>query len=247
MSISGGKTNRPVAGTTERSGGEIYLGDQIIARSGRPGMEALVPRSLTQSRIFVYVATPLRGQYPNCEDEISLNYERADVILRTIARNYAQVVPLSPLHAFRFMSASGSQDRAMDLCGDLLSLCHELWLFGDWKKSEGCSEERTLAMVRGLEVMSFPLRSCITAIEREQRLGHGLRARRGLSLIVRCVLIGVRRTTGRIVCGMRIRGGCLFAIAPLPGIGRLCDAGCYFSGWAVVPGASGGDGAVYDA
>lgn len=156
MSISGGKTNRPVAGTTERKDEETFLGDQIIARSGRPGMEALVPRSLTDPRLFVYVATPLRGQYPNCEDEISLNYERADVILRTIARNYAQVVPLSPLHAFRFMSVNGSQDRAMDLCGELLSLCSELWLFGDWRKSEGCSEERSLAMARGLDVYEFP-------------------------------------------------------------------------------------------
>ena len=166
MIISGGKTNRPVAGTAERSGGEIYLGDQIIARSGRPNMEALMPRSLTDPRIFVYVATPLRGQHPNCEDEISLNYERADVILRTIARKYAQVVPLSPLHAFRFLSATGSQDRAMDLCGELLSLCSELWLFGDWKKSEGCSEERTLAMARGLDVYEFPapqLYSCEAA------------------------------------------------------------------------------------
>ena len=157
MSVPEDKTNRSAVSATERScEDEIFLGETIIARSGRPGMEALMPRSLTDPRLFVYVATPLRGQYPNCEDEISLNYERADVILRTIARNYAQVVPLSPLHAFRFLSGKGSHDRAMDLCGDLLSLCHELWLFGDWKKSEGCSEERSLAMARGLPVYEFP-------------------------------------------------------------------------------------------
>lgn len=156
MSISGGKTTRPVAGTTERSGEEIYLGDQIIARSGRPNMEALMPRSLTDPRLFVYVATPLRGQYPDSQAAISINYERADVILRTLARNYAQIVPLSPLHAFRFMSPTGSQDRAMDLCGELLSLCSELWLFGDWKNSKGCCEEHKLALARGLDVHEFP-------------------------------------------------------------------------------------------
>ena len=82
----------------------------------------------------VYVAHPLRG-------DVKENIARASYICRGIARGTANVIPFSPIHAFGFLDVHGCQKQAMEFCFKLLSTVDELWIFGDYEKSEGCLME----------------------------------------------------------------------------------------------------------
>lgn len=94
---------------------------------------------------IVYVAHPLRG-------DVEENIKKATLICRELAQDRS-VIPFSPLHAFDFMDVSGDQNMVMKYCFALLSKVDELWVFGNWRESEGCQQEIEFA-----EKNSIPIR-----------------------------------------------------------------------------------------
>ena len=85
----------------------------------------------------VYIAHPL------CEGTrdiniILRNLSQADERLRLLSAEYDDILFLSPLHAFSFVSPLGPQEWVLGQCRAMLDLCDELWVFGKWEASEGC-------------------------------------------------------------------------------------------------------------
>jgi hypothetical protein len=89
----------------------------------------------------VYVAHPLRG-------DVEGNIKKVTEICQSLTN----VIPLSPLHAFGFLDPTGDQFHAMQCCLSLLSTADELWVHGEWWKSEGCQAEMSFAGCRGIPI-----------------------------------------------------------------------------------------------
>lgn len=101
----------------------------------------------------IYVAHPLRGSGPNNVSQISKNITTVDEICRTIRLEHPDVLILSPIHAFGFEAALTDQTWALGQCAELLTLADELWVFGDWETSEGCTMEVARAREMGLTIV----------------------------------------------------------------------------------------------
>ena len=78
----------------------------------------------------VYIAHPLRGDVENNIKKVT-----------EICQSLTNVIPLSPLHNFGYLNPESDAYHAMQLCFGLLSCADELWVFGNWEKSEGCRAE----------------------------------------------------------------------------------------------------------
>ena len=94
----------------------------------------------------VYIAHPLRGERLDIA-EVERNISRVTELCRHVAEERSDVLILSPIHAFDFVSPLGPQDWVMRQCLALLDVADELWVFGDWERSEGCRME--VAHARG--------------------------------------------------------------------------------------------------
>lgn len=94
----------------------------------------------------VYIAHPLRGERLDIA-EVERNISRVTELCRHAAEEHPDVLLLSPIHAFDFVSPLGPQDWVMRQCLALLDVADELWVFGDWERSEGCRME--VAHARG--------------------------------------------------------------------------------------------------
>lgn len=88
----------------------------------------------------VYIAHPLRGERLDIA-VIERNVARVTEICRRAAEEHPNVLLLSPIHAFDFVSPLGPQEWVMRQCLALLDIADELWVFGDWERSEGCRME----------------------------------------------------------------------------------------------------------
>ena len=93
---------------------------------------------------IVYIAHPLRGN-------VQQNVKKVTAICKDIA-DEGKVIPLSPIHAFGFMSADGDQTQVMQYCLSLLSKASELWVFGKWQWSEGCRMEVDFALKSNIPI-----------------------------------------------------------------------------------------------
>lgn len=94
----------------------------------------------------VYIAHPLRGERLDIA-EVERNISRVTELCRHVAEERSDVLILSPIHAFDFVSPLGPQNWVMRQCLALLDVADELWVFGDWERSEGCRME--VAHARG--------------------------------------------------------------------------------------------------
>lgn len=83
----------------------------------------------------IYVAHPYQGK--------TENYQAISNICRRLV-NFG-VMPISPVHAFNFLNDKVPEDRirALTFCA---KLADEVWLFGEWEKSEGCRREIQVAV-----------------------------------------------------------------------------------------------------
>ena len=104
----------------------------------------------------IYVCHPLRGPVHDDISAIFRNRENADRICRRIRADHPDALILSPLHAFDFSTALGSQAWVIGQCLQLLSCATEIWAFGDWRLSEGCNMEMDLALKLGIPSSSYP-------------------------------------------------------------------------------------------
>ena len=100
----------------------------------------------------VYIAHPLRGERLDIA-VIERNVARVTEICRRVAEEHPDVLLLSPIHAFDFVSPLGPQDWVMRQCLALLDLADELWVFGDWERSGGCCMEVEHARETGKAIL----------------------------------------------------------------------------------------------
>ena len=100
----------------------------------------------------IYVAHPLRGDTRNI-GEIARNINRITHICTSISKSHPDILILSPIHAFSFISSLGPQDWVLSQCRALLKLADELWVFGNWQESEDCQMEVEHARRLGLKVV----------------------------------------------------------------------------------------------
>ena len=99
----------------------------------------------------VYVSHPLRGN-------VEANRRRVDEICRRISEEHPDVTILSPIHNFGYVSPAGPQEWVLSQCRGLLHAADELWLFGEWERSEGCLMELACALEMGIPVRHIALR-----------------------------------------------------------------------------------------
>lgn len=104
----------------------------------------------------IYVCHPLRGPVHGDITAILNNHENVSAICRRIRAEHPDVLILSPIHAFGFASAFGSQEWELQQCLGLLSCATEIWAFGDWRASEGCNLEMEHAHKLGIPSSSYP-------------------------------------------------------------------------------------------
>lgn len=97
---------------------------------------------------LVYIAHPLTT-HGTIED----NLNRIDIICKNIMTKHPDIVPISPLHAFRFFDEKKEdQEQVMQYCFGLLEACKEIWLFGDWEKSKGCMREVVFSIKNAITI-----------------------------------------------------------------------------------------------
>ncbi|HHY80759.1 MAG TPA: DUF4406 domain-containing protein [Thermoanaerobacter sp.] len=100
---------------------------------------------------FVYICHPYSANP-------AANRVKFDKIFRFIRKNFKDVVPFSPVHAFsEFYDDRKEEDRreVLKLCTDALKRCDEVWVFGDWQSSEGCRLEVKTAEENEIKVKFF--------------------------------------------------------------------------------------------
>lgn len=102
----------------------------------------------------VYVAHPLRGDTRDIQT-VFANISKVDDLLRRLAAKHENddILLLSPIHAFAFVSVLGPDEWVLGQCRELLSLADEIWVFGDWEHSEGCRMEVEHARKQGITVV----------------------------------------------------------------------------------------------
>ena len=101
---------------------------------------------MNTSRSFktVYISHPYRGDMDRNKISVTKlidNLSKVDWICKRVVETYPDVLPLSPLNAFSFFKAFADDDKALEMDMKLLELADELWVFGEWEKSEGCRME----------------------------------------------------------------------------------------------------------
>lgn len=87
----------------------------------------------------IYVAHPYLGK--------KQNKEAITHICRALVK--LGIMPISPVHAFGFLHDNIPEERekALGFCCELVETADELWLFGDWERSDGCLIERNVALL----------------------------------------------------------------------------------------------------
>lgn len=113
----------------------IKMGGEISPDKAREKLEKIV-----------YVAHPLAG-------DTKSNAEKVEKICRIISSTWRHIVPVSPILTFNFLEEPENRELALKYCLKLLDRCDELWLYGDWQKSEGCLLEKEHALKRGIKVI----------------------------------------------------------------------------------------------
>lgn len=93
----------------------------------------------------VYIAHPLRG-------DVESNIRRISRLCRNIVDTDSSILPLSPVLAFSFFEPDKEPEKAMEYCLELLRASDELWVYGDWKNSEGCLAEVEVAKCKNIPV-----------------------------------------------------------------------------------------------
>ena len=85
----------------------------------------------------IYVAHPYQAKQENFA-------AIANICNRLVSMG---LMPISPVHAFRFLDDQKEFERrtALKFCRELLPSCDEVWFFGDWEHSVGCRMEFRVA------------------------------------------------------------------------------------------------------
>ena len=101
----------------------------------------------------VYIGHPLRGKGPYSDGQIQANILEISTICRMVYALYPGKTIISPVHMCSWLNAQATCDSeyALTICKSLLDwYTNAVWMFGDWRASEGCRMEVDYA--RSLDV-----------------------------------------------------------------------------------------------
>lgn len=103
----------------------------------------------------IYVSHPLRNGKSGAEllPTVENNRKVVSDICKNILQRNQDILIISPIHAFEFISPLGDQASAFDQCRAMLELADELWVYGDWQNSEGCRME-----IKYAELLKIPVK-----------------------------------------------------------------------------------------
>lgn len=82
---------------------------------------------------LIYVSHPFQNKPENVKD--------IEHYITMWERTYKDCVFVSPVHCFGFMYEKMSYEDGLDWCLQLLSICDEMWVCGDYEHSTGCQAE----------------------------------------------------------------------------------------------------------
>lgn len=105
-------------------------------------------------RRIVYLSHPYRGK-SNTDTEKMYNIRMVDKILHKIVQKYPEATIISPVHTFLCLEGLCDGDFILEKCYDLLALCNEIWVFGDYGNSQGCQGEIDFAKKHNIVVRTF--------------------------------------------------------------------------------------------
>ena len=88
----------------------------------------------------IYVAHPMRGGGRDIE-KIHKNEEAIRDIMIELSASEPDLFLFSPIHAFGYLDPLGPQDWVLRQCLEMVEVCDELWVYGDWQSSVGCRME----------------------------------------------------------------------------------------------------------
>ena len=96
---------------------------------------------------WVYIVYPFQ--------EKEENRKKIDQICRAVAR--MGYLPVSPVHTFSFSNNDILEERhqVLNLRQELVKVCDQAWLFGDWRQSEECRLEVRAAQGAGILLLDF--------------------------------------------------------------------------------------------
>ena len=100
----------------------------------------------------VYLAHPYRGASDTTLEKIK-NVRETDNILHKLTVECPNLTVISPVHTFMCLEGLVDGDEILERCFNLLSLCDEIWVFGDYKNSKGCLAEIEFAKQHRIKVI----------------------------------------------------------------------------------------------
>jgi hypothetical protein len=96
---------------------------------------------------LIYISHPYQDKKENIED--------IEKIINSLAKKYDEYTFVSPVHCFGFMYTTVSYDRGLDFCLDLLDCCEQMWVFGDYTNSTGCTKEIEYCIANNIKYKIF--------------------------------------------------------------------------------------------
>ncbi len=94
----------------------------------------------------VFISHPFRGDPEG-------NMAKVSHICKLIALSCPEVIPISPLHSLSFLNDEESREYSLAWCREVIGMCDEVWVYGDWEKSEGCQLEVEWARELGKPIL----------------------------------------------------------------------------------------------
>lgn len=88
----------------------------------------------------IYIAHPLRGGGRDIA-KIHKNEESIRDIMFRLAAEEPDMLLFSPIHAFGYLDPLGPEEWVLKQCLEMVEVCDELWVYGDWQNSVGCRME----------------------------------------------------------------------------------------------------------
>ncbi len=83
----------------------------------------------------VYISHPYKNE--------EKNKAAVEEIIKQLIKDYPKHTFISPIHTFGFLYDSTEYTEGLEMCLQLLDMCDEMWVYGDWQSSTGCICEIT--------------------------------------------------------------------------------------------------------
>lgn len=96
---------------------------------------------------FIYISHPYNG--------LEKNKRSVENLILNLITKYPQYMFVSPIHSFGFAYQKLPYDKGIEECLWLLDKCDEMWLCGDYLKSDGCNIEKKYCEANNIPVSIY--------------------------------------------------------------------------------------------